>query len=58
MANQIPSRSPIAGGFLIAIGALAGALLGASRGQPTIGLLIGVGIGVVVAVAIWLLGRR
>jgi uncharacterized membrane protein len=57
MANHTPSRTPIAGGFIIAIGVLAGALIGAFKGQPTIGFLIGFGIGAAVAGAIWLIGR-
>jgi hypothetical protein len=58
MADQTPSRSPMAGGFIIAIGVIGGALIGAVKGQPTIGFLIGFGIGAVIAAAIGLIGRR
>ena len=57
MADQTPSRSPVAGGFIIAVAVLAGSLIGAFKGQPTIGFLIGFGIGAVAAGAIWLIGR-
>ena len=58
MADPTPSRSPMAGGFIIAIGALGGALIGGYQDQPTIGLLIGFGIGVMASLAIWLRGRQ
>lgn len=48
---------PAAGGFPIAVGALAGAAIGFSIGEATLGLLIGGGAGVLIAVAIWILGR-
>lgn len=57
MANRTPPRSPLAGGFILAIASVAGAITGAYQDQPTIGLLIGFGFGVVVSLAIWLLGR-
>ncbi len=47
----------MAGGVLIAIGAVFGAFAGATRGQPSIGFLIGLGIGIVLATGIWLLDR-
>jgi len=57
MANT-PSRSPAAGGFLIALGAIGGAATGLFyTGQPTRDFLIGTGLGIVVAVIIWLVDR-
>ena len=53
-----PARSPLAGGFLIAVGALVGAVVGATRGQSSAGLLIGIGAGAVLSLAIWAIDRR
>lgn len=59
MASPSPSRSPMAGGALIAIGTVLGAGIGLFTALgPTRGLLIGFGAGVVIAIAIWLLDRR
>ena len=52
------SNAPLAGGFLLFIAVLAGALTGVFLGQPSIGFLVGIGVGLIVAVAIWLLDRR
>ena len=53
-----PSRSPIAGGVLIALGAVGGAIVGLIVRQPTGCFLIGTAAGVGMAVAIWLIDRR
>ena len=58
MASKPPARNPVAGGALIAIGAMAGAVIGLFRGQVTAGFLIGIGAGAAMALAIWLLDRR
>jgi hypothetical protein len=52
------SSAPLAGGFLLCIAVLAGALTGVFLGQPSIGFLVGIGIGLTIAVAIWLLDRK
>lgn len=52
------SNAPLAGGFLLSISLLAGALTGVFLGQPSIGFLTGAGIGLSLAVTIWLLDRR
>ena len=57
MASKPPTRTPLAGGALIAIGAMGGTIIGASQGQVTAGFLIGLGAGVAIAVAIWLVDR-
>ena len=57
MASKPPRKTPLAGGVLIAFGALGGAGFGFYRGQPTIGLLIGIGIAVVLSVLLWLVSR-
>ena len=53
-----PASSPAAGGFPIAIGALAGAGVGFARGETTIGFLAGLALGAAIALAVWLKGRR
>lgn len=57
MASKPPTRTPLAGGALIAIGAMGGAVIGASQGQVTAGFLIGLGAGVAIAIMIWLVDR-
>lgn len=57
MTTPSPRPASMAGGVLIAIGAVFGAFAGAIRGQPSIGFLIGLGIGIVLATGIWLLDR-
>ncbi|WP_298667768.1 hypothetical protein [uncultured Sphingomonas sp.] len=52
------SRPTAAGGFLIAIGVLGGAIIGFVLGQPTIGLLIGLTLAIAASVAMWLRDRR
>lgn len=52
------SNAPLAGGFLLCLSLLAGALIGVFLGQPSIGFLIGVGIGLTLVLLIWLVDRR
>jgi hypothetical protein len=52
------SKAPLAGGFLLAMSLLAGAVTGSFLGQPSLGFLVGAGIGVTLMVLIWLLDRR
>lgn len=49
--------APSAGGFLIALGAIVGTVIGLATGQVTIGFLIGLGTGSAIAVAMWLRSR-
>jgi hypothetical protein len=48
------SNAPLAGGFILCISLLAGAVIGVFKGQASIGFLIGAGIGVTLAILIWL----
>lgn len=57
MASKPPRKTPLAGGFVIAFGALGGAIYGLFHHQPTIGLLAGLGIGVAISVVLWLVSR-
>lgn len=52
------SSSPVAGGFILAISVLGGALIGATQGQATIGFLTGLGVGAVIATLMWPINRR
>lgn len=51
-------KSPVAGGFAIALGATVGGFYGITQGQPSAGLTIGAAIGIAVALLIWALDRR
>ncbi len=58
-ANIPPHKDPsAAGGFLVALGMLAGAGVGFAIGEATPGFLIGTGVGVVAAVLVWVRDRR
>lgn len=48
--NDRPPR--IAGGFLLAVLTLLGAVVGVALGQTTVGLLVGFAAGVLIAVAV------
>jgi hypothetical protein len=52
------SNAPLAGGFLLCLSLLAGALIGVFLGQPSIGVLTGAGIGVLLLALIWFVDRR
>ncbi len=52
------SNAPLAGGFLLCVSLLAGALIGIFLGQPSIGFLVGAGLGLTSAVTIWLLDSK
>lgn len=58
MASKPPIRTPLAGGFLIAAGAMGGAVIGQLLQEPIPGFLIGTAAGVALAVAMWLLDVR
>lgn len=44
----------LAGGIFLAIGPLAGVLVGVALGEPSIGLLAGLGIGILLALLLWI----
>ena len=50
--------APRASGFFIAVAVVAGAVIGARLGQPSIGVLAGAAAGTALALALWLLDRR
>jgi len=57
MAASTPKASR-AGGFIIAISVIAGAIIGIRCGQPSIGLLIGAAVGVAISIALYVRDRR
>lgn len=58
MNKQESKASSMAGGIFIAIGMLAGAIVGVAVDQPSAGMIIGLGSGIAVAVVVWLLDRK
>ena len=53
-----PNRNPRAAGAILALTVIAGAIVGAARGQPTIGVLGGTALGTAIAILVWLVDRR
>jgi membrane-bound ClpP family serine protease len=53
-----PNKFSRAGGALLALSIVAGALIGLFAHQPSIGFLAGTGIGLLLLGLIWLLDRR
>ena len=51
-------RSPLAGGIFLFLFPVAGAVYGASRGEPILWMLYGFATGVVLAVLVALIDRR
>ncbi len=61
MDKQAPPsvpKTPVAGGFFMFLGAIAGAFIGGYMGQPVIGLLTGFAAGAAGAAAVWFFDRR
>ncbi|MBN8813849.1 MAG: hypothetical protein J0J06_00195 [Sphingomonas sp.] len=58
MTRPSQSKSPAAGGFLIAIGLTVGAVLGMTRGNALLWLLAGALAGIAAAIAVWLIDRQ
>lgn len=50
-------RPTNAGGFLIAVGVLAGTVIGIATRQPSIGFLAGLATGAALALLLWWRGR-
>jgi hypothetical protein len=50
--------NPRAGGAIIAITVIAGAIIGTRLGQPSLGTVIGTAVGVVIAIGLYLYDRR
>ncbi|WP_164117665.1 hypothetical protein [Sphingorhabdus sp. Alg239-R122] len=57
-AEKPVRRTPLAGGFFIALASIAGVFIGGFQGEPVIGLLAGFALGLAIAALVWLLDRR
>lgn len=56
MANA--SRTPQAGGFILAVALIIGVVVGTVKGEPSVGFVAGLGVGLAGLLAVWLLDRR
>jgi hypothetical protein len=52
------TRNPMSGGFLLALSLIVGVVIGAWRGQPSLGFIVGFGVGLVMLLLVWLIDRR
>jgi uncharacterized membrane protein (UPF0136 family) len=50
-------NGPQAGGFLLALCILVGAVIGTVKGEPSVGVIAGIAVGIAVAIALWLRDR-
>ncbi|HLZ78798.1 MAG TPA: hypothetical protein VKQ09_05610 [Sphingomonas sp.] len=50
--------APRAGGVLLALSILAGAVIGTARGEPTVGVLVGIGAGITLTLGLWWVEHR
>lgn len=51
-------KQPLAGGIFVALGPVAGVLIGRQYGETSAGLLIGLAAGAAIALGLWLTTRR
>lgn len=54
---QAPRKAGRAGGSIIAIAIIAGAVIGIMAGQPSLGFVVGAAIGIAIALMLWLKDR-
>ncbi|MFS2110603.1 hypothetical protein ACCC88_12995 [Sphingomonas sp. Sphisp140] len=54
---KTPSKTPLAGGFLLALSLLVGVFVGIARGEASFGFVVGLGVGVALLVLVWLVDR-
>ncbi|MBN8812453.1 MULTISPECIES: hypothetical protein [Sphingomonas] len=52
-----PSKTPMAGGFLLALSLIVGVFAGIARGEASFGFLIGLGVGIALLILVWLADR-
>ena len=53
-----PDKTPRAGGVLIAVTHLAGAVVGIAWRQPSLGVVAGLSAGIALALLVWLVDKR
>ncbi|MBQ1500594.1 MAG: hypothetical protein IIZ38_19985 [Sphingomonas sp.] len=55
--TKTPSKTPMAGGFLLALSLIVGVFAGIARGEASFGFVVGLGIGIALLVLVWLVDR-
>jgi len=55
--TKTPSKTPLAGGCLLALALLAGVFVGIAKGEASFGFLIGLGVGLALLAGVWLVDR-
>jgi len=55
--TKSPSKTPVAGGFLLALSLIVGVFVGIARGEASFGFVIGLGVGVALLAGVWLIDR-
>ncbi len=53
-----PDKTPRAGGALIAVTILVGAVVGIAWRQPSLGVVAGLAAGIALAVLVWLIDKK
>ena len=57
MDPKPPTRTPIAGGALLALSLIVGTVIGVLKGQPSVGFIGGMGVGLALLIAVALIDR-
>jgi hypothetical protein len=55
--TKTPSKTPLAGGFLLALSLIIGVFVGIVRGEASFGFVLGLGVGLALLIAVWLVDR-
>ena len=55
--TKTPSKTPMAGGFLLALSLIVGVFAGIARGEASCGFVVGLGVGIALLIAVWLVDR-
>ncbi|MEN2709799.1 hypothetical protein ACQKOH_09750 [Sphingomonas sp. NPDC092331] len=55
--TKTPSKTPMAGGFLLALSLIVGVFAGIARGEASFGFVVGLGVGIALLIAVWLVDR-
>lgn len=55
--TKSPSKTPMAGGFLLALSLLVGVFVGIARGEASFGFVIGLGVGLALLALVWVVDR-
>ena len=57
MDAKPPTRTPIAGGALLAVSLIVGTVIGVLKGQPSVGFIGGMGVGLALLITVALIDR-